>query len=167
MIEQYKRDKQDADLKPNTVNGHLRTLQRVLNLAREWEIIDHAPRVQLLKVTEAKFDYLTFEEAEILPPAAEMPWRAMITVGLKTGLRRGELLGLHREDVNLDGGRLIVRRSFLASNAAAKRLMMPARVQASSISRNGARATLDLLIQAASPHGPLTCDPGFIGHLPH
>jgi integrase len=113
MIEQYKRDKQDADLKPNTINIHLRTLQRMLTLAREWKIIEGGPRVQLLKVTEAKFDYLTFEEAEILPPAAEMPWRAMIIVGLKTGLRRGELLGLHREDVDLDGSRLIVRRSAL------------------------------------------------------
>jgi integrase len=113
MVEQYKREKQDAKLEPNSINGHLRTLQRLFNLAREWEIIDQAPRVHFLKGIEAKFDYLTFEEAEILPPAAEMPWRAMIIVGLKTGLRRGELLGLHREDVNLDGGQLIVRRSAL------------------------------------------------------
>jgi integrase len=113
MIEQYKRDKLDAELKPNTINIHLRTLHRVLSLAQEWKIIESAPRVTLLRVTEAKFDYLTFEEAEILPATAEMPWKAMIIVGLKTGLRRGELHGLHREDVDLDGGQLIVRRSAL------------------------------------------------------
>jgi integrase len=113
MIEQYKRDKQDAKLKPNTINIHLRTLHRMFTVAQEWKIIEDGPKVQCLKVTEAKFDYLTFEEAEILPPVAEMPWKAMIIVGLKTGLRRGELLGLHREDVDLDQGRLIVRRSAL------------------------------------------------------
>ncbi|MDH5641526.1 MAG: site-specific integrase [Nitrospira sp.] len=113
LIDQYKRSKYEAGLKSNTINGHLRALKRVLNLAREWEILERVPRIALIKVVDVKFDYLTFQEAEILPPAASGPWQTMITVGLKAGLRRGELLGLHRADVDLDGSRLIVTRSVL------------------------------------------------------
>jgi integrase len=113
-IEEYKRDKLAAEIKASSINGHLQTLQRALRVAREWEIIDRVPRISYLRVTEAKFDYLTFQEAEILPAAAKEPWRKMIIVGLKTGLRRGELLGLQREDVDLERGRLTVCHTALS-----------------------------------------------------
>lgn len=115
LIDQYKRTKHEAGLMSCTINGHLRTLKRVLTLARDWEILERVPRIALVKIVDVKVDYLTFQEAEILPPAAIEPWRTMIIVGLKAGLRRGKLLGLHREDVDLDGFRLIVSRAVWRS----------------------------------------------------
>ena len=50
-------------------------------------------------------EYLTFDEAERLLRAAAPEWRALIVVGLKTGLRVGELLALKWQDVDLVTGR--------------------------------------------------------------
>jgi integrase len=54
---------------------------------------------------------LTFDEAHRLIAGADTEWRTMVTVALRTGLRLGELLALRWIDVDLDGGRLIVRRA--------------------------------------------------------
>jgi integrase len=60
---------------------------------------------------EPEFDFLSFEEAERLIEGADGEWRTMIVIGLKTGLRQGELLALRWEDVDLVGGRIVVRRA--------------------------------------------------------
>jgi integrase len=43
---------------------------------------------------------------------ADPRWRTMVLVGLKTGLRHGELLALRWQDIDLVAGRLIVRRAL-------------------------------------------------------
>lgn len=57
------------------------------------------------------FDFLNFDEADRLSAAADPEWRAMITLALNSGLRRGEFLALRWEDVDLVAGRLMVRRN--------------------------------------------------------
>ena len=101
----------NADLAPKTVNNHLTILRRILSLATEWGVLTHIPAVKWLKVPEPEFDFLDFEEAVRLEKGASGEWAAMITVGLTTGLRQGELLALRWEDVDLVGGRLLVRRA--------------------------------------------------------
>ncbi len=54
---------------------------------------------------------MTFDEADGLISAAEPEWRAMMTVATRTGLRIDELLALRWRDVDLEAGRLVVRRS--------------------------------------------------------
>ncbi len=114
-IEKYKAEKlgekKDGKLSPKTINNHLSILHKMLATAVEWGLIAHAPQVKWLKVPEQEFDFLTFEEADRLIAGADGEWRTMITVGLKTGLRLGELLALRWEDVDLVTGRLIVRRA--------------------------------------------------------
>ena len=66
-----------------------------------------------MKAPPSKFDFLTFEESARLIAHAEGPWRTMIIVALRTGLRRGELLGLRWEDVDLVRGRLFVQQSYV------------------------------------------------------
>lgn len=110
-IEGYKSLKLKADLAPKTVNNHLTILRRILSLATEWGVLTHTPPVKWLKVPEPEFDFLDFEEAARLEKGARGEWAAMITVGLTTGLRQGELLALRWEDVDLVRGRLLVRRA--------------------------------------------------------
>jgi integrase len=64
-----------------------------------------------MRVAAPDFDFLTFEEAGELLAGAEREWRAMIALGLKAGLRQGEMLALRWTDVDLDAGRLSVRRN--------------------------------------------------------
>lgn len=110
-IENYKARKLASGLSPKTVNNHLTVLRRLLSLAVEWEQLDHLPPFKWLKVPDPEFDFLDFEEAGRLVAGADEAWRPMILVGLKAGLRLGELIGLRWEDVDLVAGRLMVRRA--------------------------------------------------------
>ena len=52
----------------------------------------------------------------LLEAARGIRHEALYTVALHTGLRQGELLGLRWDDVDLEGGRLSVRRSLKVTN---------------------------------------------------
>jgi len=114
-IENFKSQKLKAGLAPKTINNLLTTFRRLLAVAQEWEIIETIPAVQWLKVPEPQFDFLSFEEAELLIGAADQ-WKSMIVVALKTGLRQSELLGLRWEDVEFSLGKLFVRQAIVEGN---------------------------------------------------
>src|SRR5262249_38949999 len=98
-------------LKPKTINNHLTVLGKSLALAIEWGKLRVAPRVGFLRVAEPAIDFLTFEEAPLLLASADPgPWRTMILLGLRAGLRQGEILALEWPDVDLARGVLHVRR---------------------------------------------------------
>lgn len=110
-IESFKARKRKEGLSPKTINNALTVLRTLFAVAVEQEVLQHAPRVKLLKAEKPEFDFLTFEEAERLIAAAEPSWRAMVLVGLHTGLRRGELIALQWDAVDLVAGRLVVKRN--------------------------------------------------------
>ena len=110
-IEAFKAEKLSDGLKAKTVNNLLTVLHKLLAVAVEWELLAHLPALKWLKSPDPEFDFLDFEEAERLRGAGDHDWKAMITVGLKTGLRLGELLGLRWMDVDLVAGRMVVRRA--------------------------------------------------------
>ncbi|OJH41107.1 tyrosine-type recombinase/integrase [Cystobacter ferrugineus] len=95
-----------------SINNALAVLHKLLALAQEQGVIAHVPRVKLFKTEKPPFDFLTFEEAEHLIDAAEPEWRTLILLALKTGLRHGELIGLQWGDVDLQRGKLKVRRTI-------------------------------------------------------
>jgi integrase len=73
-------------------------------------LIAACPHFEWFKIPPAKFDFLTFEEADRLLQAATEEERTMILVALRTGLRFGELVALRWEDVDLVAGKVMVRR---------------------------------------------------------
>lgn len=111
-VEAYKAAKLQAKLEPKTINNHLAVFSKLMNVARDWKRIATVPRVKRLKVAEPEFDFLTFEEARRLADhAGGYPFGDMIRLGLNTGLRQGELLGLRVADVLPD--RIMVRQSIV------------------------------------------------------
>ena len=55
----------------------------MLGLAAEWGELDRVPVVKWLKVPEAEFDFLDFEEAErLLAAVEEGEWRAMVLLAI-------------------------------------------------------------------------------------
>lgn len=110
-IEAFKAVQRKADLSPKSVNNQLAVLRRILAVAHEWGVIAAVPKVTWLKAPKPEFDFLDFEEAERLLAGADPAWRPMILVGLKAGLRQGELLALRWEDADLVTGRLLIRRA--------------------------------------------------------
>jgi integrase len=104
-------------LSPKWVNYCLGSLYALLECARERDVIASVPRFKWLKTPKVERRFLDFEEAERLIDAADGEWRTMILVGLKTGMRQGELMALQWEDVDLAAGRIVVRRSAYKNRA--------------------------------------------------
>ena len=112
-IEEYKAQKLKSGLSPKSINNHLTILHRSLQSAHEWYATP-LPVIRRLKVPPQRFDFLTDEESRRLVTSIADPfWRTMLLVGLRTGLRYGELIGLQWTDVDLQRTTLTVRRSIV------------------------------------------------------
>ena len=110
-IEAFKAEKLEAKLSEKTINNFLTILRRILAVAADWGKIKSVPHVRWLKVPPPEFDFLDFDEARRIVLAADPEWHAMIMLGLRCGLRQGELLALRWDEVDLVAGRVIVKRS--------------------------------------------------------
>ena len=108
-------DKEDGGkgLSNKTANNILTVLRRLLALAHKRGALPSVPEIEWLPTTPGAFDFQTYEESEALIEATAPEWRCMVVVGLRCGLRQGELLGLRWEDVDLKHGRITVRRSIV------------------------------------------------------
>ncbi len=110
-VERFKAHQRKEGFAPKTINNRLTVLRRMLVVATEWGRLGHAPKVKLLKVGPQKFRFLDFEESRCFLESAQTDWRAMMVIALRTGLRRGELLALRWEDVNIAKSVVDVQRS--------------------------------------------------------
>jgi integrase len=119
VIEDFKNrltiDKEDGGrgLSAKTGNNILTVLRRLLVLAYKRGEITGIPEIEWFQTTPSKFDFLNFEESGDLIEAAAGQWRTMIMVGIRCGLRQGELLGLKWEHVDLKLNRIVVRQSIV------------------------------------------------------
>lgn len=100
-------------LSPKSVNNRLSVLSRCLKSAEEWEIIENAPRIKLLKVPPQKYDYLNKNESESLLKNASGIWYELVLLALQTGLRFGELIALRWKDIDFDRKILTVNRNIV------------------------------------------------------
>jgi integrase len=94
---------------PAAINRPLQALSGLLHLARdEWEVLAAVPRIRLEKEPEGHVRWLEpDEEARLLDAcrASSHPHLAdIVTIALETGLRKGELLALTWERVDLSRG---------------------------------------------------------------
>ncbi|MEZ4448947.1 MAG: tyrosine-type recombinase/integrase, partial [Nannocystaceae bacterium] len=94
---------------PKTINNVLTTLRSMLNLALDYELLDRVPRFRMEKVLRPDPIFLEETEVERLLAATPAEWRLLVFTAVRTGLRRGELMGLRWEDVRLDERRPFVR----------------------------------------------------------
>jgi len=104
------------------VNECMMSLHTCLKAACKRGLIATVPEFEWLPVPAPEFDFLTFEEAERLIDdraidEADREWRTMLVVALRTGMRQGELMALHWEDVDLGGARIIVKCSAYKNRA--------------------------------------------------
>ncbi|MEK6322195.1 MAG: tyrosine-type recombinase/integrase [Acidobacteriota bacterium] len=107
-------------LSPRTV-AYCRTILRMaLNVAVEWRLIAHNPaaiRLRLASVEPRKVEPLTAEQRQALMKAIEDDrLSALFLTMLLVGLRRGEALGLHWRDVDLDARKLRVNTTLQRIN---------------------------------------------------
>ena len=103
-------------LSPASVISYHRTLSSILSKAVQWEVIQDNPaaKAEKPKLGNHEAAYLEEEDARrLLELLQEEPiqWRALITFDLLSGLRRGELLGLRWDDVDLDAHTIQVKQT--------------------------------------------------------
>ncbi len=100
---------------PSTVNRELAILRHLLRLAEEWGYIEKVPRIRLAREPEGRLRFLTEDEIARLLEACERsqnPYlKAMVTIALHTGMRKGEILGLEWERVDFSRGVLLLEQT--------------------------------------------------------
>jgi integrase len=112
-----------------TVNRVLEVLRAILRRAvDEWEWIEKAPRIRMLKEPTRRIRYLTHEEAARL--LAELPPHLadMARFSLSTGLRRANVTGLQWSQVDLDR-----RRAWIHPDQAKARKAIPVPLNADAL----------------------------------
>src|SRR5580658_1643541 len=103
-----------SDLGPQTIN-HLRgflvrTFNRAIH-AGKWTGSNPALAVEKRKVPRRKPDYLRAYEVPLVLVALHPRWRALFATAIYTGMRRGELLGLLKTDVDFASRLITITRS--------------------------------------------------------
>ena len=97
-----------------TINNHLDILSSALNVAHEWRKIERVPRIKRLRLRQQddqQLKFLDFDEATRFLDAAGSD-REILLLGIRTGMRPGELLGLKWEDLDLIRSEVTIQRTL-------------------------------------------------------
>ena len=103
------------ELSPESLN-HLRAhVHRIFALAirrRLWAGSNPASGVERRRVARRIYETLRAEEVPLLLARLHPRWRPLFATAIWTGMRKGELLGLRKSDVDLETGTITIRRSY-------------------------------------------------------
>lgn len=102
------RDEELTRVTPATVNRKLAFIRAVINAAhREWLWLEQAPKFRLVPGEVERRRFLKADEVERLVRALPRPYADMALFAVATGLRRGNVLPLKWEHVNM-GSRVVI-----------------------------------------------------------
>lgn len=93
-------------LAPSTVNAIYKEINKTFNKAIEWGIIKENPckNIKLQKVKSKKYDELLSNDdiKRLITAINSMPimFKTIFSIALYTGMRQGEILGLHLSDID-------------------------------------------------------------------
>ncbi len=111
-IELYKAKCIKEGFKAKTVNNRLAVFSKCLATAYEWLTLSGTPpKIMWLKCPPAPTRFLSPDECEILLSKTAGTLHDMILLGLRTGMRQGELIGLQWSSVNWENQTISVRHS--------------------------------------------------------
>ena len=109
QIERYQTKRREL-FKAATVNRELALLKHLFSKAIEWKILRENPAkgVKFLKGAVNRVRFLMPDEFQTLLSNCEDFLRPLVTVAVHTGMRRGELLSLTWDRVNIEQGIITV-----------------------------------------------------------
>ncbi|MBI4468899.1 MAG: site-specific integrase [Acidobacteria bacterium] len=123
LIEKFKNERRQSmrrGKKPrcaSTVNRELALLRRIFNLAiqNKWLRVNPVSAVKFLPESRGRERYLTVEEERRLLAVCNLPdlayLKPVVILALNTGMRKGELLNLTWDRVNLEAGEILVTQT--------------------------------------------------------
>ncbi|MCP5002661.1 MAG: site-specific integrase [Planctomycetes bacterium] len=102
--------------KPSTVNRLTGCLKHMINKGVQWgmateETLKQVRMVKPLEENNRRLRFLTIEECQTLVDCCAPHLRPIVVVALHTGMRRGEVLGLKWEQVDLNHGFILLSTS--------------------------------------------------------
>lgn len=100
-------------LKPASINKYIGTLKHMITKAVDWEMIaeDNSKRVQKVKIlpeNNQRLRYLSFNESAVLLNACDKHLKPVVCFALNTGCRRGEILGLTWDRIDMKHGFILL-----------------------------------------------------------
>lgn len=116
LVSQYKAEMQEKDYSKGTILKELGLLRRMFNIAiHEWELCKENPISKVLKTLgngdNKRVRYLSTEERYKLELALPSWLRPIVTVASHTGLRRGNILELTWQNVDLTRKTIVVNKT--------------------------------------------------------
>jgi integrase len=116
LLEPHKLKKNDEHVRePKTVNNVLTTLNTMIDRAEEWGFSPVGrPRAKLYKIHKKEVAFYDYDEVGRLIDAAKEVGphcHLLVLIGVRCGLRAGELIGLAPTDIDLRRGEILVQRS--------------------------------------------------------
>ena len=111
-VERYHLDRSKG-VSPAMVNRSLAVLKRIFNLAIKWGLVEKNPVrfVEFLKEPEGRLRFLSKEEQAALLGECLGDIRDIVLIALGTGMRRGEVLGLKKLDLDFERELIFVAKS--------------------------------------------------------
>jgi integrase len=104
-----------ADLAPQTLNhlrGYLRSAFEAARRAGKYGGTNPLTEVRKRRVPRRVPDYLRRSEVPLIMDALDPAWRPLFATAIYTGMRKEELLGLRKVDVDFDAGLITIARSY-------------------------------------------------------
>ncbi len=106
LLEQYQTDKLQENKKPATVNRLLACVKHMFTKAMDWEMVEEyawkkVRKVKLLEENNKRLRFLSQEECRLLIDQCDVHLRPIVVTALNTGMRKGEILGLKWDNVDL------------------------------------------------------------------
>ncbi len=101
-------------LSTGSVNRYRSRLSSMMNRAIAWGYREGNPVRMVVRLKEEKLPdrYLTPDEFQALLDICDEDLRAFVHLATVTGMRRGELMALQWEDIDLESGYLVVRAAI-------------------------------------------------------
>lgn len=116
VLDRYRITRQQEGVGPATINREMATLKHALTKAVSWKLIKKTIREDLremgkLKEPGGRLRFLSHEEAAELLEGCRGMFKTLVTVALHTGMRRGEILSLKWDAVDILHGFIQVSQS--------------------------------------------------------
>ena len=105
-------------LSSTTVNNVYRLLRKILNKAIAWEYIDSNPVVKVKAPGNSKTEKRSYNREELIEvldllKKEDIITECLFTIAICSGLRRGEIVGLHVDDINFVNNTISVNRAVV------------------------------------------------------
>jgi len=112
LVEEYQFNRAKETSKA-TANRSLAVLRKIFNLGMRWDMVKSNPvcKIDFFRVPRGRMRFLSHEEQDALLKVCKGPLKDVVTVALKTGMRRGELLGLRKKDIDFSGNFIYLEKT--------------------------------------------------------